>query len=73
MAPELLSGDVDAENNGEPSFASDIYAVAIVIWEVRLRRRAGSKIGVDRRNRRFLLGKRRTKSFAPTFRSPSRC
>lgn len=34
MAPELLLCEEGVENGGRPSVASDIYALAIVIWEV---------------------------------------
>lgn len=30
MAPELLSGDVES-----PTVASDIYAMGMVVWQVR--------------------------------------
>lgn len=36
MAPELLSiGDTE-EFGSYPSFSSDVYALAIVIWQVRV-------------------------------------
>lgn len=34
MSPELLGNVVDSEDSGRPTEASDIYAVAMVFWEV---------------------------------------
>ena len=35
MAPELLNADGAELDAGKASFSSDMYAVAMVFWEVR--------------------------------------
>ena len=53
MAPELLlSSDADG---GVPTFASDVYALAMVFYEARTPSKSLSAYA-NRRNDRFLLG-----------------
>lgn len=34
MSPELLGSAIQSEDTGQPTEASDIYAIAMVFWEV---------------------------------------
>ena len=38
MAPELLRYNPDLDENPRATIASDMYALGVVMWEVKLRR-----------------------------------